>query len=187
MRLLLCSRTREYRRVAATAALPGAWVVELGCHHGITAALLAQRRPGFVLGLDSSVHAVRVAAERLPELHFGVANALDSSLREVEQHLQARGATLADVAACFMDLGGDARLSTVLYALGNLQRWPCLELAVVKSEELVRLKKNSHTLWRTSSDGCPVTLEEKRASMPCPSGKVLEILLGPLFDPFCRV
>ena len=157
MRLLLCGRTREYRRVAATVALPGQWLVEFGCHEGLTTSLLAERAPGRVLGLDRSTHAVRAASRRFPALHFGVADALDRSLHAMEEHLKARDATASDVRACFLDLGGDARLSTVLYALANLQRLPCLELMVVKSEELVWLKKKTDVLARarTSLDENP--------------------------------
>ncbi|CAE7631771.1 dnaJ [Symbiodinium pilosum] len=153
MRIWLCSRTREYRRVAATVVLPGQWVVELGCHEGVTTSLLSKRRPGFVLGVDRSAHAVRTATGRFPQLHFGVADALDSQLHELRENLQNRGATLADVKACFLDLGGDARLSTVLHALANLHCLPHLELLVAKSEELVRLKKQSEMLVQADVGG----------------------------------
>ena len=72
-------------------------------------------------------------------------------MHELEKHLRTHGAALSDVTACFLDLGGDARLSTILFALTNLQQLESLKLLVVKSEEMVRLKRNTDMLARTIS------------------------------------
>mmetsp|Transcript_161 Transcript_161/g.379 ORF Transcript_161/g.379 Transcript_161/m.379 type:complete len:149 (+) Transcript_161:41-487(+) len=143
MRVLLCSRTREYRRVAATLFPPAQhWVVEVGCHEGITTGLLAQRWSGRVLGLDRSPHAIRLAVERSPALHFEVFD-IEAGWSMLDSFLGRRGAAATDVWASFVDLGGDARLSAVLDALSKLRSLPNLKLMVVKSEELVQLKRNS--------------------------------------------
>eukprot|EP00434_Breviolum_minutum_P021053 symbB.v1.2.018574.t1/scaffold1485.1/size118442/6 len=145
--LRLCSRTREYRRLAATwtASTPStAWVVEVGCHEGVTSHILAQRNEGRVLAVDRSRHAVQMAQRRFPALHLGVLDASSPRLaEELLLLLHPLGASPADVACYFVDLGGDATLSSVVRALGRLlEQAPKNVEVVVKSEELLRLYRN---------------------------------------------
>eukprot|EP00931_Biecheleriopsis_adriatica_P110948 TRINITY_DN85281_c0_g1_i1.p1 TRINITY_DN85281_c0_g1~~TRINITY_DN85281_c0_g1_i1.p1 ORF type:complete len:188 (-),score=36.74 TRINITY_DN85281_c0_g1_i1:106-621(-) len=138
-RLVICSRTREYRR-AARELLPlksRGWVLEVGCHEGITTQLLAEGAQGRVLGIDRSHSAIEAARRRDPGLHFEVLDAsLQGALSErIPALLAAAGAGSSEPAACFVDLGGDARLSAVLHVLAELRGFGRLELTVVKNEE----------------------------------------------------
>ena len=56
--------------------------------------------------------------------------------------LEEEGVALA---GCFVDLGGDAALSSVLMCLAGLERLEAGELdVVVKSEELLKLHRSRH-------------------------------------------
>ena len=138
MRLRVCLRTREYRRTASAYRVPGQWVIELGCHEGLTSGILLAQ--GYqVLALDRSRDAVERAARRFPKLRCRVLDALDlEALRRLMEEEQVEG-----LAGCFVDLGGDAALSSVLMCLANLQQVaPELDV-VVKSEELLKLHRCS--------------------------------------------
>lgn len=70
-------------------------------------------------------------------------------IEDLGSELDALGSSWRHVACCFVDLGGDARLSDVLRALGSLgaveaaeEGQPTPDL-VVKSEALLRLYRNS--------------------------------------------
>ncbi|CAE8637910.1 unnamed protein product, partial [Polarella glacialis] len=155
-RLVLCGRTREYRRAAAELPLKlGSRVLEVGCHEGLTTALLSERfGPAHVLGVDRSAAAVSAARTRFPGLSFDV---LDVNMPGgIQSRLQALSLLCRGVGpetegnsndngfrACFLDLGGDAKLSAVLQAVAELRQLPGLELLVVKSEALLRLRRDS--------------------------------------------
>eukprot|EP00435_Cladocopium_sp_Y103_P003550 s3663_g1.t1 len=70
---------------------------------------------------------------------------------DLTSELNALGVSWRHVAGCFVDLGGDARLSDVLRALGALGAFQEVEQGrwtvpvVVKSEALLRLYRNSQT------------------------------------------
>eukprot|EP00933_Yihiella_yeosuensis_P038698 TRINITY_DN32622_c0_g1_i1.p1 TRINITY_DN32622_c0_g1~~TRINITY_DN32622_c0_g1_i1.p1 ORF type:complete len:184 (-),score=33.75 TRINITY_DN32622_c0_g1_i1:285-779(-) len=145
-RLIFCSRTREYRRAVATCLplLQKYAVIEIGCHEGITTNLISEHAGTHcisVLGLDRSKAVVDVARQRFSNLRFEV---FDINQPKALDDLKGMWEVSDDCAlACFLDLGGDARLPPVLHALAKLQTLPNLKLLVVKSEQLLRLRRNS--------------------------------------------
>merc|ERR1712070_1360867 len=104
---------------------------EVGCHEGMTTAILAERcSTSCVLGLDRSVAAVAAARCRFPRLHFEVLDILQQPRLE----LRLPSGHLPNVA--FLDLGGDMRASAVLRAIIALETLPRLRLLVTKSQVL---------------------------------------------------
>ncbi|CAE8637829.1 unnamed protein product, partial [Polarella glacialis] len=169
-RLVLCGRTREYRRAAAELPLKlGSRVLEVGCHEGLTTALLSERfGPAHVLGVDRSAAAVSAARTRFPGLSFDVLDVnmpggIQSRLQALSLLCRGPGPETEDngFRACFLDLGGDAKLSAVLQAVAELRQLPGLELLVVKSEALLRLRRDS-ALVASSFSTAPSTKSQTR-------------------------
>mmetsp|Transcript_74173 Transcript_74173/g.168042 ORF Transcript_74173/g.168042 Transcript_74173/m.168042 type:complete len:194 (-) Transcript_74173:52-633(-) len=147
-RLLVCSRTREYRRAAASALVgAGDVALEVGCHVGITTAILAERcgPSGMAIGVDRSAAAVEAARQRFPDHSFAVLDA--SSPGGLPAELPRLLPAGSSPTVAFLDLGGDAPLPAVLRAVVVLEQLPGLRLLVAKSQALCGLRRRSAELW----------------------------------------
>mmetsp|Transcript_162661 Transcript_162661/g.521537 ORF Transcript_162661/g.521537 Transcript_162661/m.521537 type:complete len:177 (+) Transcript_162661:62-592(+) len=150
-RLVVCARTREYRRAALELVYAGDVALEIGCHEGLTSAILERRcgEAGAVLGVDRSRPAVAAAQVRFPSAEYpNLRFEVCDFPRDLPNGaaMPARGSDADAVipfSVVFMDLGGDARLSVVLRALVILEELSGLRLLVVKSEAL----RDLHRRW----------------------------------------
>lgn len=128
--LLACATTAEYRLAARTQPRPGEICVEIGCDLGSCCERLAKAvaPDGRVVGIDKAPDRIAIARERLPSLHFVVADVLQgtNSIGHLRPHV------------CCIDING----SRAYDAVATVVRWVQSEwkprLVIVKSSNYVR-------------------------------------------------
>ncbi|KAL6760124.1 hypothetical protein V8C86DRAFT_1167651 [Haematococcus lacustris] len=141
--------TEDYRQAAVHNAEAGDVCLEIGCHAGITTRMLA-KRCRWVLGVDTSQHVVDVARARHPHVQFErmdgndvhAANALGyawQGQQAQEQGPQQAGGAASPFTKVFIDISGQAPLSSLLPLLG---RWlavlPPSATIIIKNRALYR-------------------------------------------------
>lgn len=127
-KIRVCDKWAEYRPAIDDCVHSGDAVLEVGCHQGVTTALIAKRARRTV-GADLSALVIGMARERFPSIQFECANAADvKALRE-----------LGPFDVIFVDINGDRELQTLLPLLESYEAVLAPRMLVVKNIRLARL------------------------------------------------
>jgi SAM-dependent methyltransferase len=153
------SSVERYRRLARTLPLPGETVLEIGCSTGEATRLLAERigPDGWVVAVDVSAemadtarralashpHAARVTVAELdgrnaPALVRLLETARAGDAESQQQHPDA-GSDQAGPHVIFLDVGGDAQMDSLAFAVRQCLRTFVPRALVVRSAELAAL------------------------------------------------
>ncbi|KAL6749277.1 hypothetical protein V8C86DRAFT_2851715 [Haematococcus lacustris] len=150
LQVLACATTREYRAAVIHNTLPSDICLEVGCHEGITTAMLSARSMA-VVGVDIAPQPVADARARFPHCRFEVCDGFNTDLLA-----KLSPAPNGGYDKCFVDVGGIAPLPLVLSMVGNLQQAFKTAKIIVKSIHFARFLSSAGVMQYDASKSWPV-------------------------------
>jgi len=136
-RVLLCRTTRDYRLAAIQNVERSDVCLEVGCHEGLTTALLT-RRCSFAVGVDKSEAPVLAARARFPKLQDRLHIVDGFDIPALKNLAQGRSYT-----KIFVDIGGIAELPVVMMLVGTYFRSFPQARVIVKSVFMEKLLRSA--------------------------------------------
>jgi hypothetical protein len=132
--IVVCENVDDYRRVIPKIVQETDVVLEVGCHEGITTALLGVVASRAV-GVDKSVHCIPIARDRFPHIEFHVVDVIGGS--GVQSIRKTVGVDSFDL--IFVDVSGSRDLGTLIPLIEKLDAAFAPRAVVVKGYKLRRL------------------------------------------------
>lgn len=134
-RVVVCETTKEYRAAAVQNTDIEDVCLEVGCHEGITTAIIAARCKA-VLGIDKSDVTVKAARAKHPQLSFEVVDGFDiESLKKLSP--------TGTFSKIFVDIGGICELGVVVALVSLYFTEFKRSMVIVKSVFLKRFLENT--------------------------------------------
>ncbi|GAX74038.1 hypothetical protein CEUSTIGMA_g1488.t1 [Chlamydomonas eustigma] len=134
-RIITAETTRQYREACLRYVNPDDICLEVGCHEGVTTAMV-QRRCKTIVGVDLSDVTIQIARQKFPQVRFVV---VSGDNVEVLKGLSPTG----EYDKIMLDIGGIAELPAVMHLVGLYYRTWKNSTLIIKSVFFSRLLEDT--------------------------------------------